>query len=73
MLWEQVRDGSEPFSAIIAWSATRFNLAQGGEARYAEGQYVSGDFFRVLGVQPLDGPHLHAPRTIGPVAALRAP
>src|SRR4051794_39552465 len=36
------------------------NLSPGGEARYAEGLYVSGDFFRVLGVQPLIG------RTINP-------
>ena len=33
----------------------KFNLAPGGEARYAEGPYVSGDFFRVLGVQAIVG------------------
>jgi predicted permease len=55
VLWDQVRGLKEPFTATIAWSATRFNLAPGGEARYAEGQYVSGDFFRVLGVQPWIG------------------
>ena len=55
VLWDQVRGLTEPFTATIAWSATRFNLAPGGEARYAEGQYVSGDFFRVLGVQPRIG------------------
>ena len=55
VLWDQVRGLTEPFAATIAWSATRFNLAPGGEARYAEGQYVSGDFFRVLGVQPWMG------------------
>jgi predicted permease len=55
VLWDQVRAHSEPFTATIAWSAMQFNLAQGGEARYAEGQYVSGDFFRVLGVQPWMG------------------
>src|SRR4051812_13191499 len=50
-MWDQLRTLSEPFSATTAWSATRFNLAQGGEARYAEGLYVSGDFFRLLGVR----------------------
>ena len=55
VLWDQVHGLTEPFSGTIAWSATRFNLAQGGEARYAEGQYVSGDFFSVLGVQPWIG------------------
>ena len=34
--WEQLRDRQEPFSGIFAWSATRFNLATGGEARYAD-------------------------------------
>jgi predicted permease len=53
--WEQVRDRQQAFSGILAWSATRFNLAAGGEARYAEGVFVSGDFFRALGVQPLLG------------------
>src|SRR5437764_9813194 len=53
--WEQIRDHQQAFSGIFAWSATRFNLAAGGEARYTEGLYVSGDFFRVLGVQPIIG------------------
>jgi putative ABC transport system permease protein len=58
--WEQLRANQEPYSGVIAWSATKMNLSPGGEARYAEGLYVSGDFFRVLGVQPLIG------RTITP-------
>ena len=53
--WEQIRDQQQAFSGIFAWSATRFNLAAGGEARYAEGLFVSGGFFHVLGVQPILG------------------
>src|SRR5262245_30346825 len=53
--WEQIRTRQQAFTGTFAWSATRFNLAVGGEARYAEGLYVSGDFFRVLGVQPIAG------------------
>lgn len=53
--WEQLQSSAEPFSGLIAWSATRFNLASGGEARYAEGLYVNGTFFRVLGISPLIG------------------
>jgi len=53
--WEQIRDHQQAFSGILAWSATRFNLAAGGEGRYAEGLFVSGEFFRALGVQPLLG------------------
>src|SRR5229473_3505360 len=53
--WEQIRSQQQAFSGVMAWSATRFNLASGGEARYAEGLYVSGEFFRHLGVQPVMG------------------
>src|SRR3954453_9702940 len=53
--WEQFQKSREPFSGLIAWSANRFNLMPGGESRYAEGLYVNGDFFRLLGVQPMMG------------------
>ncbi len=53
--WEQIRDHQEGFSSIFAWAESQFNLATVGEARYAHGMYVSGDFFRVLEVQPLIG------------------
>jgi putative ABC transport system permease protein len=49
-LWESIRDRQQGFSGIMTWSATRFNLAESGRGRYAEGLFVSGDFFRVLGV-----------------------
>ena len=32
-----------------------FNTASGGEVRYVEGLYISGDFFRTLGVRPALG------------------
>lgn len=54
-MWEQIRDHQQGFSSIFAWAATSFNLAPAGEARYAQGIYVSGDFFRVLDLQPLLG------------------
>ena len=53
--WEQIQARQEAFSGVLAWSAERFNLTAGGEARYAEGLYVSGEFFRHLGVQPFLG------------------
>ncbi len=53
--WEQIRTLQQSFSGTMAWSASRFNLAAGGEARYAQGLYVTADFFRVLGVQPILG------------------
>ena len=42
--WEQVRAQQQAFTGALAWSAAQFNLAAGGEARYAEGLYVSGEF-----------------------------
>ena len=53
--WEQIRAQQQAFTGVLAWSATRFNLTSGGEARYAEGLYVSGEFFSHLGVSSLLG------------------
>jgi predicted permease len=54
-LWKQVRKQQQGFSDIAAWAPTRFNLGQGGEARYANALMVGGNFFGVLGVQPMMG------------------
>lgn len=53
--FQQLQNHSEPFSGIFAFSGERFNLAIGGEPRFAEGLYASGDFFRVLGVPAILG------------------
>src|SRR5690242_9827125 len=54
-IWEQIRDRQDAFSGVLAWSRGDFNLAQGGEVRFAKGLWVSGDFFNVLGLQPERG------------------
>jgi predicted permease len=54
-MWEQIRDHQEGFSAIFAWAPERLNLAVGGEVRYAQSMWVSGNFFKVLQVKPLMG------------------
>jgi predicted permease len=59
-IWEQIRKRQEGFAEIAVWSDQRFNLATGGEVRNAKGIRVSGDFFHVLGVQPILG------RLLGP-------
>jgi predicted permease len=59
-MWEQIRKRQEGFAEIAAWSDQRFNLATGGEVRKAKGIRVSGDFFHVLGVEPILG------RLLGP-------
>src|SRR5436190_7002678 len=58
--WDEIRTQQQAFSHTFVWSATRFNLAVGGEARYAEGLFVSGDYFSGLGVRPVLGRGLTA-------------
>ncbi len=53
--WEQIRDRQQAFSSLFAWGDERFNLTESGEPRFAEGLWVSGEFFKTLGVQPLLG------------------
>jgi hypothetical protein len=54
-IWEQVRDRQDVFSGAFTYSPIRLNLAVGGEVRNANTSWVSGDFFRTLGVHPLLG------------------
>ncbi len=54
-IWEQIRDRQDIFSGAFAYSSARFNLSQGGEARYARGNWVSGQFFETLGVRTILG------------------
>ena len=54
-VWEQIRDRQQAFSGILAWSPHNINLSRTGETRYAQAIYVSGEFFSVLGVEPLVG------------------
>jgi predicted permease len=54
-IWEQVRDRQQAFSGALAYAPDRFDLADGGESHYATGLWVSGDFFRVLGVPAIEG------------------
>jgi predicted permease len=54
-IWEQLRDRQDVFSGIFAYGGARFNLAAGGEARYAQGNYVSGQFFDTLGLHAIAG------------------
>jgi putative ABC transport system permease protein len=53
--WEQIRERQQAFSSIFAWGDARFNLAERGEVRFAEGLWITGDFFKTLGVTPLLG------------------
>lgn len=52
---EVLRKEQQSFDEIGVWSAARFDLTTGGEPRYAEGLFVSGDFFQTLGVNAARG------------------
>ncbi|HVH72215.1 MAG TPA: ABC transporter permease, partial [Candidatus Dormibacteraeota bacterium] len=54
-VWEKLRDHQDVFSGVLAWGSNNFGLTPGGEVRLAQGLFVSGDFFQVLGVRPLMG------------------
>jgi putative ABC transport system permease protein len=54
-LWERIREVREPFTGLFAWSEEGFDLSRTGDVRPARGLWVSGDFFRVLGVTPIAG------------------
>ncbi len=54
-IWEKLREDHQGFSEIAAWSNTLFSRDSGGDARVARGLWVSGDFFRALGVRPIQG------------------
>jgi hypothetical protein len=56
-IWGQLRDRQDVFSGIFAYGMAggRFNLAAGGEARYAHGNVASGQFFDTLGLHAMVG------------------
>ncbi|MGH9451292.1 MAG: ABC transporter permease, partial [Terriglobia bacterium] len=58
-LWEQLRDRQDVFSGVFAWGESwgedKFNLSQGGAAHLVNGMWVSGGFFRTLGLHPAAG------------------
>jgi predicted permease len=65
------------FSGLLAFGTARFNLSRRGEAQYAAGLYVSGNFLDVLGVRPTlgsgFGPDVDGPECGGGGALLSYP
>src|SRR5512142_3091944 len=49
-LYGQIRAAQRGFSALAVWGSTRFSLTSSAKRRPAEGLWVSGNFFDVLGV-----------------------
>jgi putative ABC transport system permease protein len=55
LIWEMLRKDHPGFSGIAAWRDVHFSRDSGGDAQFVNGLYVSGEFFRVLGVKPVTG------------------
>jgi putative ABC transport system permease protein len=54
-IWERVRDRQQVFAGVAAWGWGPFDLAAGGESRYASVLFVSGGYFETLGIRPAAG------------------
>jgi len=54
-IWQLLRDQQQAFSGAFAWSANQRYVGRGSEMRSFRGLWVTGDFFRVLGVRPWRG------------------
>jgi putative ABC transport system permease protein len=53
--WERLRDSQEAFSGVLAWWPNNFGMGSPSNLRPVRGLFVSGDFFRVLGVPAIRG------------------
>jgi predicted permease len=69
-IWRELQARQQAFQ-LFAWSRATLNLAEGGEARPADGLWVSGEFFNVLGLTPAQG-RLLSPEDDRPGCAPRA-
>src|SRR4051794_38456390 len=70
-IWRQILLHRDAFSGLFAWGRHEFSLSSGGEARTAQGLWVSGEFFDTLGLSPAAG-RLLAPADDHPGCAPRA-
>lgn len=54
-LYAGLRDHNESLDGMVAYSDTNFGLATGDQTERVRGEYVSANYFSVLGVQPAIG------------------
>ena len=54
-LYAALRDHNDALSGMLAYSDTNFGLAAGDQTERIRGEYVSANYFSVLGVQPTIG------------------
>jgi predicted permease len=53
--YEELRDRNEVFTGLAAYGIEQFTLGAAGDVEQVWGEAVSGNYFDVLGVQPLRG------------------
>ncbi|MGA2742781.1 MAG: ADOP family duplicated permease [Bryobacteraceae bacterium] len=70
-IWQAIHDTQQAFSGTFAWSANQRYVGRGSQMRNFRGLWVSGDFFRVLGVRPWRG-RLLMPEDAGACPATHA-
>jgi putative ABC transport system permease protein len=72
-LWEQLRARQSGFSAVAAFGRAHFEIAERGDSRRVAAAFVSGDYFKVFGIQAAIG-RLFGPdddvRGCAPIAVL---
>jgi len=54
-LWEQIRTQREAFSGFLAWRSAPFGIGERDQERLAQGLWVSGEMFPLLGIVPIRG------------------
>ncbi len=59
-LWEGLRDSQQAFAGLFVWGNAGLPVGRGRDLQFPHSIWVSGDFFRVLGLVPLRG------RLLGP-------
>jgi predicted permease len=54
-LWEQIRKQQDAFSGFFAWNSHGYVIGRGEQERPAQGLWVSGEMFSMLGIVPIRG------------------
>lgn len=71
-VWHEIRAHQQALSGAFAWGTRELRVGERSDLRPAGGIVVSGEFFRVLGVQPWRGGLLDAADEALPCPASRA-
>jgi predicted permease len=54
-MWQEVKEHHEPFSGIFAWTTGGASIGSAGQSHQVNALAVTGEFFNVLGVTPVQG------------------